>query len=35
MNKPKCSFLIFPAWCVILLGSGAFFYSAYAGMLGS
>jgi len=35
MSKPKRSFLIFPAWGIILLGSGAFFYSAYAGMLGT
>lgn len=35
MSKAKRSFLIFPAWGIILLGSGAFLYSAYAGMLGS
>jgi|NGEPerStandDraft_5_1074534.scaffolds.fasta_scaffold02144_4 hypothetical protein len=29
------SFLIFPAWGFILLGSAAFFYSAFTGMLGS
>lgn len=35
VSKPKRSILIFPAWGFILLGSGAFFYSAYAGMLGA
>lgn len=34
-TKARRSFLIFPVWGIILLGSGAFFYSAYAGMLGS
>jgi len=29
------SILIFPAWGLILLGSAAFLYSAFAGMLGA
>ncbi len=35
MNKPTRSLMIIPAWTFILAGSCAFFYSAYAGMLGS
>jgi len=35
MRQSTRSFLIFPAWGIILLGSAAFFYSAYTGMLGS
>ena len=35
MRQSNRSFLIFPAWAFILLGSAAFIYSASAGMLGS
>lgn len=35
MRTATRSFLIFPAWAVIVIGSGAFLYTAYAGMLGS
>ncbi len=35
MIRPARSVLIVPAWSLILLGSCAFFYTAYAGMLGS
>ena len=35
MKTASRSVLLFPAWAVILIGSGAFFYTAYAGMLGS
>lgn len=34
MKTSTRSFLIFPAWGMILIGSGAFLYSAYAGLLG-
>lgn len=35
MSTPARSSLIFPAWGLILFGSGAFLYCAYAGLLGS
>lgn len=35
MRQSTRSVLIFPAWGLILLGSAAFFYTAFAGMLGS
>ena len=35
MNKPTRSVMIIPAWTLILAGSCVFFYTAYAGMLGS
>jgi len=35
MRQSSRSFLIFPAWGLILLGSVAFLYSAFSGMLGS
>lgn len=35
MKTSSRSFLIFPAWGVILMGSGAFLYCAYAGLLGT
>jgi hypothetical protein len=35
MRQSTRSFLIFPAWGFILLGSAAFLYSAFAGMLGT
>jgi hypothetical protein len=35
MNKPTRSAMTAPAWGLILLGSCAFFYTAYAGMLGT
>lgn len=35
MNKPTRSIMTAPAWALILVGSIAFFYTAYAGMLGS
>ncbi|KPQ29438.1 MAG: hypothetical protein HLUCCX14_06255 [Marinobacter excellens HL-55] len=35
MKTTTRSVLIFPAWAVILVGSAAFLYTAYAGMLGS
>lgn len=35
MKTSTRSALIFPAWAVILVGSGAFLYTAYSGMLGS
>ncbi len=35
MRQSTRSLLIFPAWGVILLGSAAFLYSAFAGMLGT
>jgi len=34
MKTSTRSVLIFPAWGVILIGSAAFFYCAYAGLLG-
>ncbi len=35
MRTSTRSFLIFPAWGMILLGSAAFLYCASAGMLGA
>ena len=35
MKTSTRSFLIFPAWGLILVGSAAFLYCAYAGLLGS
>jgi hypothetical protein len=35
MKSSTRSVLIFPAWALILVGSGAFLYSAWTGMLGS
>tara|TARA_Y100001001_G_scaffold152490_1_gene165165 strand:+ start:2567 stop:2680 length:114 start_codon:yes stop_codon:yes gene_type:complete len=35
MNKPTRSAMTAPAWGLILLGSCAFFFTAYAGMLGT
>ncbi len=35
MRTSARSALIFPAWGIILAGSAAFLYCAYAGMLGS
>jgi hypothetical protein len=35
MRTSTRSALIFPAWAVILIGTGAFLYTAYAGFLGS
>jgi len=35
MRTSTRSSLIFPAWGIILVGSGAFLYCAYAGLLGS
>jgi hypothetical protein len=35
MRTATRSFLIFPAWGLILVGSGAFLYCAYAGLLGT
>lgn len=34
MKTSTRSALIFPAWGIILVGSAAFLYSAYAGLLG-
>lgn len=33
MNMVKRSDMIIPAWLLILTGSGAFLYCAYAGLL--
>jgi len=35
MKRSSRSALIFPAWGLILMGSGAFIYCASAGMLGA
>lgn len=35
MIRPARSLMIVPAWSLILVGSCVFFYTAYAGMLGS
>jgi len=35
MRKSSRSFLIFPIWGIILVGSVAFLYCAYNGLLGN